>query len=87
LVFARVACAVRRATLDRYIAATMRALSYPGRGTTPTAWVREALPEARKAINGSLGRRSYPRKLMQPGVWSLASARKVRRLYVNVTSS
>jgi len=38
-------------THDRCIAATMRALGYPGRGTL-TAWAREALPEARKAMVG-----------------------------------
>jgi len=44
---------------DRCIAATMRALGYPGRGTL-TAWVREALPEARRTVVGSVGRRRYP---------------------------
>ena len=38
-------------THDRCIAATMRALGYPGRGTL-TKWVREAFPEARRAVVG-----------------------------------
>lgn len=54
----------------RCIAATMRALGYPGRGTL-TAWVREALPEARRAVVGSVGRRRHSRKLMQAGVMEL----------------
>lgn len=41
-------------THDRCIAATMRALGYPGRGTL-TAWVREALPETRNAMVGRAG--------------------------------
>lgn len=36
-------------THGRCISATMRALGYPGRGTL-TAWVREAFPETRQAI-------------------------------------
>ncbi len=35
-------------THDRCIAATMRAMGYPGRETL-TAWVREALPESRNS--------------------------------------
>ena len=46
-------------THDRCIAATMRALGYPGRGTL-TKWLREALPEARKAVVGSVGQRRFP---------------------------
>ena len=57
---------------DRCVAAAMRALGYPGRGTL-TAWVREALPEARRAVVGSVGRRSYSRKLMQAGVMALCT--------------
>ncbi|NVM92805.1 transposase-like protein [Variovorax sp. SG517] len=57
---------------DRCIAATMRALGYPGRGTL-TAWVREAVPEARRAAFGSVGRRSYSGKLMQAGVMELCT--------------
>jgi putative transposase len=59
-------------THDRCIAATMRALGYPGRGTL-TAWVREALPEARKTIVGRAGRPSYPEALKQAGVIGLCS--------------
>ena len=57
---------------DRCIAATMRALGYPGRGTL-TAWVREALPEARKTIVGRAGRPRYPEALKQAGVIGLCS--------------
>lgn len=57
---------------DRCIAATMRALGYPGRGTL-TAWVREALPETRKAIVGRAGRPRYPEALKQAGVIGLCS--------------
>ncbi|MDI1252480.1 IS3 family transposase [Thermomonas sp.] len=59
-------------THDRCIAATMRTLGYPGRGTL-TAWVREALPETRKAVVGSVGRRRYPETLKQTGVMALCS--------------
>lgn len=59
-------------THDRCISATMRALGYPGRGTL-TAWVREALPQARKAIVGVAGRPSYPAALKQAGVIGLCS--------------
>lgn len=55
---------------DRCIAATMRALGYPGRGTL-TAWVREALPESRKAVIGSVGRRRYLESMKQAGVIEL----------------
>lgn len=57
---------------DRCVAATMRALGYPGRGTL-TAWVRAALPEARRAVVGSLGRRRYSGELMQAGVMALCT--------------
>ena len=50
----------------------MRALGYPGRGTL-TAWVREAIPEARRAVVGSVGRRRYSGKLMQAGVMELCT--------------
>ena len=46
---------------DRCIAATMRALGYPGRGTL-TAWVLEALPEARKTMLGGLLAQGIPRR-------------------------
>jgi putative transposase len=59
-------------THDRCIAATMRALGYPGRGTL-TAWVREALPEARKAMVGRAARPRYPEALKQAGVIGLCS--------------
>jgi len=57
---------------DRCIAATMRALGYPGRGTL-TAWVREAVHEARRAVVGSVGRRTYSGMLMQAGVRELCT--------------
>ena len=57
---------------DRCVAATMRALGYPGRGTL-TAWVREALPEARRAVVGSVGRQRYSGELMQAGVMALCT--------------
>lgn len=59
-------------THDRCIAATMRALGYPGRATL-TAWVREALPESRKAVVGSVGRRRYPESMKQAGVIGLCT--------------
>ncbi|MEO7886965.1 MAG: transposase, partial [Polaromonas sp.] len=62
-------------THDRCIAATMRALGYPGRGTL-TAWVREALPESRKAVVGSVGRPRYPESMKQAGVIGLCTRRE-----------
>jgi transposase InsO family protein/transposase-like protein len=61
-------------THDRCIAATMRALGYPGRGTL-TTWVREVLPTARKTIFGRAGRPSpsHPEALKQAGVLGLCS--------------
>ena len=59
-------------THDHCIAATMRALGYPGRGTL-TAWVREALPETRKPVVGRAGRPRYPEALKQAGVIELCS--------------
>ena len=59
-------------THDRCIAATMRALGYPGRGTL-TKWVREAFPEARRAVVGGVGRRTYSGMLMQAGVMELCT--------------
>ena len=59
-------------THDRCIAATMRALGYPGRGTL-TTWIREALPESRKTAVGSVGRRRYPETLKQAGVMELCT--------------
>ena len=57
-------------THDRCIAATIRALGYPGRDTL-TAWVREAFPEARKAMVGKVGRPRYPEALKEAGVIGL----------------
>ena len=57
---------------DRCIAATMRALGYPCRGTL-TAWIREALPEARRRVVGSTVRRRYSGGLMQAGVMELCT--------------
>ncbi|SDP62120.1 hypothetical protein SAMN05216303_105360 [Rhodoferax sp. OV413] len=59
-------------THDRCIAATMRTLGYPCRGTL-TAWVREAIPEARRAVVGSVGQRSYLKTLKQAGVVELCT--------------
>ena len=59
-------------THDRCIAGTMRALSYPGRGTL-TNWIREAFPEARMAVVGSVGQRRYPESLKQAGVMELCT--------------
>jgi len=59
-------------THDRCIAATVRALGYPGRGML-TAWVRETLPEAEKPIVGRTGRPRYPDALKQAGVIGLCS--------------
>jgi putative transposase len=59
-------------THDRCIAATMRALGYPGRGTL-TTWIREAVPDSRKAAVGNVGRRRYPETLKQAGVMELCT--------------
>lgn len=59
-------------THDRCVAATMRALGYPGRGTL-TKWVHEAFPEARKAVVGRVGQRRYPESLKQVGVMELCT--------------
>ena len=45
----------------------MRALGYTGLGTL-AKWIREAIPEARKAIVASVGQRRYPELLKQTGV-------------------
>ncbi|WP_284948320.1 IS3 family transposase [Acidisoma cladoniae] len=68
-------------THDRCIAATMRALGYPGRGSL-TTWVREALPEARKPIVGRSGRPSYPEAFKQAGVIGLCSRQESARAVV-----
>jgi putative transposase len=57
---------------DRCIASTVRALGYPCRGTL-TAWIREAFPEIRKAVVGSVGRRRFPETLRQAGVIELCT--------------
>lgn len=59
-------------THDRCVAATMRALGYPGRGTL-TKWVHEAFPDARKAVVGRVGQRRYPESLKQVGVMELCT--------------
>ena len=59
-------------THDQCIAATIRALGYPGRGTL-TAWVREAFPEARRAVVGSVSLRGYSGELMEAGVMALCT--------------
>lgn len=63
------------------MAETRRAFGYPGRGTL-TAWVREALPETRKAVVGRVGRRQYPETLKQAGVMELC-ARQESAQYMN----
>ena len=51
---------------DRCLAATLRALGYPG-CTTLTAWVREALPQARTVLVGKSRRAIYSEALKQAG--------------------
>jgi transposase InsO family protein/transposase-like protein len=60
---------------DRCIAAAVRALGYPCRGVL-TAWVREALPESRRAVVGSVGRPMYPEPMKQAGVIELCTRRE-----------
>ena len=50
----------------------MRALGYPARGTL-TAWIREALPETRTALVGSVGRTRYPEAMKHAGVMELCT--------------
>lgn len=70
--------AQKQAALEHYskhdscIAATKRAMGYPGRGTL-TAWVREAFPESRTAMVGRSWRRAYPEALKQAGGSRLCS--------------
>ncbi len=59
-------------THDRCVAATLRALGFPGRGTL-TRWIREAFPEARRAIVGRVGRPRYPESMKLTGVRELCS--------------
>ena len=59
-------------THDRCIAATMRALGYPCRGTL-TVWVCEAVAESLKAVVGSVGQRRYLETLKQAGVLELCT--------------
>lgn len=59
-------------THDRCIAATIRALGYPGRGTL-TTWVREAFPEFRRSVVGQAGRPRYPESMKRDGVRELYS--------------
>ena len=59
---------------DRCIAATMRALGYPGRGTLTTR-VREAL--TRRAVVGSAGQRSYSETLKKTGVMALCTRQEM----------
>ena len=57
---------------DQCIAATIRALGYPSRGTL-TDWIREAFPQSRQAIVGSVRRPKYPDSMKQAGVRELCS--------------
>jgi hypothetical protein len=57
---------------DRCIAATMRALGYPGRGTL-TAWVRQDCPETSKSIVGRSWPATKPDALMCEGVVQLCT--------------
>ena len=59
-------------THDLCIAATMRALGYPCQGTL-TVWVREALPETRRAVVGCVGQRRYSETLKQAAVLELCT--------------
>lgn len=59
-------------THARCVAATMRSLGYPGCGTL-TKWIREAIPEAMKAIVGSVGQRRYPESLKHTGGMELCT--------------
>ena len=61
--------------LTQCLAATMRALGYPGRGRL-TAWARQALPPSRKAIVGSVRRPRYPKSMKQAGVIELCTRRE-----------
>ena len=65
---------------DRCIAATMRALGYPGRGTL-TTWVREALPEARRAI--VVGQRRHSESQKQAGVMELCTRKESAQAVAN----
>src|SRR3990167_11068786 len=58
--------------LGKRTSPTIRQLGYPGRGTL-TKWVREAFPEARMALVGSVGQRRYPESLKQAGVMELCT--------------
>ena len=57
---------------DRCIAATIRALGYPCRGTL-SEWVREAFPGTKRAIVGSVGQRRYPESVKHAGVMELCT--------------
>ena len=57
---------------DRCIAATMRALGYPGRGKL-TAWVRQDCPETSKSIVGRAWPAAKPDALMCEGVVQLCA--------------
>lgn len=57
---------------DHYIAATMRALGYPGRGTL-IAWIHAAIPEARLVVVGNVSQRRYSKALKQAGVMPLST--------------
>ncbi|WP_370681981.1 IS3 family transposase [Comamonas sp. GB3 AK4-5] len=57
---------------DRCIAATMRALGYPGRGTL-TAWVRQDCPDTCKSIAGRSWLATKPDALMCEGVVQLCT--------------
>lgn len=59
-------------THDRCIAATLRSLGYPGRGTL-TAWIREAFPETRTAVVGIMGRKNHSLTLKQAGAMALCT--------------
>jgi len=58
--------------LDRCIAATIRALGYPSRETL-SDWIREAFPQSRQAIVGSVRRPKYPDSMKLAGVRELCS--------------
>lgn len=66
---------------DRCIAATMRALGYPGRGTL-TAWVRQDCPETSKSIVGRAWPAAKPDALMCEGVVQLCARQSTALLTV-----
>ena len=64
---------------DRCIAATLKALGYPGRGTL-AAWIDELCPETRKRVVGkAAGRLPCPRVRKQEAVIALCTRQATAR--------